>query len=602
MRHLNLLLIALLLVTSFNLARPAAPARAASTITVTTENDDTANNGLCSLREAIANANDDAATFTDCVAGSGNDTIKFSSGMTGAAGNILLGSALPILSDTDGVSIDGSGAKVVVNGQDTFRVFEVATGVSATVKNLTLSDGSGPAASIYNAGTLILQNSTLTSGGGIYNDLGVATVTNSTFTGNSAADGSAVYNNGGAVTITHATIYDNAATGGAILYNGGTMTVKNTILAEGNSSFLCLGNALESASTNNLADDASCGASFTVTTVGALALGPLADYGGSTPTISLLEGSVAFNAANTASCPSTDQRGSTRPQPTGSLCDVGSFEIKVALGYSPASLAFGDMIAGIASQPKTVTITNNSEMNVSVTGLTIVEAVGGVTVPSDDFFINSNTCVAPIPPAGTCAFTVIFFPPPVPPMSIGTKSGTARIYTSISANPFTVSLTGNSILGTNLLLSPNFDAITKPIPWKSPSPSYTLFSVLDCTIFYSPLCSVHFTGSPQNKSYLIYQSLLRGGKAGDRYLFRMSSLADSIPPGGSYKVELVFQNNRNRPIATFYLLFTEGTHDWEHLQNIATAPSVYYTMVYRIVFQKTGGQAWFDNAGLVKLP
>lgn len=55
-----------------------APARADSTITVTTIADNTTTDTLCSLREAIHNANSDAANYPDCVAGSGNDTIVFS--------------------------------------------------------------------------------------------------------------------------------------------------------------------------------------------------------------------------------------------------------------------------------------------------------------------------------------------------------------------------------------------------------------------------------------------------------------------------------------------------------------------------------------------
>ncbi|MEW5941896.1 MAG: hypothetical protein AB1750_19710, partial [Chloroflexota bacterium] len=141
MRHVNLLLIALIFGASLNLAQTPAPAVAASIITVNTANDDTSSgDALCTLREALTNANDDAATFPDCAAGSGNDTVKFTSGMTGS---ILLGSLLPILSDTDGVTIDGSGAEVIVSGSSAFRVFEVAAGVSATIKNLTLADGSG---------------------------------------------------------------------------------------------------------------------------------------------------------------------------------------------------------------------------------------------------------------------------------------------------------------------------------------------------------------------------------------------------------------------------------------------------------------------------
>jgi len=53
-------------------------------------------------------------------------------------------------------------------------------------------------------------------------------------------------------------------------------------------------------------------------------LGALASNGGPTKTPALRPGSPALDAASTADCPSTDQRGVVRPQ--GSVCDIGSYE------------------------------------------------------------------------------------------------------------------------------------------------------------------------------------------------------------------------------------------------------------------------------------
>jgi CSLREA domain-containing protein len=53
-------------------------AHASTTIAISTNSDTVANDGLCSLREAIAAANTDAASGTsvgECQAGSGSDTI-----------------------------------------------------------------------------------------------------------------------------------------------------------------------------------------------------------------------------------------------------------------------------------------------------------------------------------------------------------------------------------------------------------------------------------------------------------------------------------------------------------------------------------------------
>src|SRR5262249_30285903 len=68
-------------------------------------------------------------------------------------------------------------------------------------------------------------------------------------------------------------------------------------------------------------------------------LGPLDDYGGPTLTHALVSGSPAIDGGNPAApgsggtaCPTTDQRGETRP--SGAACDVGSFE-----GSGPGAIA-----------------------------------------------------------------------------------------------------------------------------------------------------------------------------------------------------------------------------------------------------------------------
>ena len=54
-------------------------------------------------------------------------------------------------------------------------------------------------------------------------------------------------------------------------------------------------------------------------------LAPLGNYGGTTQTQAPLPGSPAIDTGG-ASCPATDQRGVTRPQPTGGQCDIGAVE------------------------------------------------------------------------------------------------------------------------------------------------------------------------------------------------------------------------------------------------------------------------------------
>ena len=70
------------------------------------------------------------------------------------------------------VTIDGNGHKVTLDGQHSVQVLSVASGVTATLKDLTIANGQS------------------TNGGGI-NNAGTLTITNSTLSGNSAGDSGA---------------------------------------------------------------------------------------------------------------------------------------------------------------------------------------------------------------------------------------------------------------------------------------------------------------------------------------------------------------------------------------------------------------------------
>src|SRR5271166_241169 len=110
----------------------------------------------------------------------GDNTINFA-----VTGTITLNSALPVLSNTTGVTdIEGPGANLLtVSGNNAVRVFTVDTGVTATLTGLTISGGStgGFGGGIFNAGTLNVTDCTIAdnSDGGIFS-YGALTVSNST--------------------------------------------------------------------------------------------------------------------------------------------------------------------------------------------------------------------------------------------------------------------------------------------------------------------------------------------------------------------------------------------------------------------------------------
>jgi predicted outer membrane repeat protein len=357
-------------------------------ITVTNANDD----GAASLRRAIADL---------CPGG----TVHFAGDYT-----IGLGSALAI---TKNMTIDGLGHSVVISGNHAVLIFAVGSGAAANLQNLKIADGkieSENGAGIRNNGTLTVTNCAVTgnladNGGGIYN-IGALKVTNSAFSGNSASSvGGGIFNNlGGTLTVTNSTFSANSAfLGGGIanassgtlnvtnstfsgnsatfgsggIRNDGTLTVKNTIIANSTGPN-CSGtvgdgggNLQYGGTTAN-----SCGA--TILTADPQ-LGPLADHGGPTLTMALGPGSPAIDAGNSANCPATDQRSQAR---SDLACDIGAYELKpadsptvVRAVGSAITTTFGSVLLGIRrdgglTNPGVITVTR------SVTGTSGLQAIG----------------------------------------------------------------------------------------------------------------------------------------------------------------------------------------------------------------------------------
>ncbi|NJN67693.1 MAG: hypothetical protein HC884_13775 [Chloroflexaceae bacterium] len=199
-----------------------APFRArpvyAATITVNDGGDTVIDgDGNCTLREAITNATyDDQSGSTDCAAGSGDDTITL------AVATITLGGEL----DVDDM---GHGAVTIVGRSPGSTVID--------------ADGNGRAFSIDDA-TLTLERVTIQGGyafdgGGIFNDGGDVTLSNSTVSGNEADDdGGGLYNKyGGNIRLLDSTVSDNYAygSGGGILneYYSGSYLLRSTVSRNG---------------------------------------------------------------------------------------------------------------------------------------------------------------------------------------------------------------------------------------------------------------------------------------------------------------------------------------------------------------------------------
>jgi CSLREA domain-containing protein len=134
----KIIFLPLLIVLIGSIAFPSPAHAFGATISVTTILDNTSMDGFCSLREAITNANNNAATFSDCAAGIGADAIVFSNSLV--SDTITLGANLPGISDIAGLIIYGNDA-FTISGNNLYRVFVVNGGAFLTLDGLTVING-----------------------------------------------------------------------------------------------------------------------------------------------------------------------------------------------------------------------------------------------------------------------------------------------------------------------------------------------------------------------------------------------------------------------------------------------------------------------------
>lgn len=102
--------------------------------------------GVCSLRDAIAAANE-TAPVPDCPAGSGLDTIVLSAGtydltLAGSAEDANTTGDLDVLGQ---VVIDGAGAgSTTIDAHGIDRIFDIYGGISATISGVKVMNGRAP--------------------------------------------------------------------------------------------------------------------------------------------------------------------------------------------------------------------------------------------------------------------------------------------------------------------------------------------------------------------------------------------------------------------------------------------------------------------------
>ena len=224
---------------------------------------------------------------------------------------------------------------------------------------------------LFNNGTLSLNESTVSGndssigGGGIENiNTKILTLNNSTISGNSAPSGyGGGIDNWGTITLNNTTVTDNSAgQGGGINENSGSVTMTNSILAGNtltNSSPQDCSGQIISAGYNLVGNTSGCTFSATATDKTNLEprLGPLVGLPGyhiplyQSPAIDA--GNPAAPGSGGTACLATDQVGTSRPIDGNNdgiaVCDIGSFETELAVASSMSINAGSPQSSGLST-------------------------------------------------------------------------------------------------------------------------------------------------------------------------------------------------------------------------------------------------------------
>ncbi len=194
---------------------------AAATITVTTTDPAVAQDGQCSLIEAIINANTDVATHVDCTAGSGADVIELASAADYVLDQVHTNydgpNGLPLV--TSEITVEGNGSTIErFAAASQFRLIAVTPTGALELRDLTLRNG--------DAGSWF--------GGALHSRGGVELI-RCTVTGNAAQGGAGLSNESGTMTVTNSVVSLNVAVGGGGGIKSGAVEADANLVIEATS-------------------------------------------------------------------------------------------------------------------------------------------------------------------------------------------------------------------------------------------------------------------------------------------------------------------------------------------------------------------------------
>lgn len=261
----------------------SAGAAHAGSIQVDSTTDDTlanlAGNGTCDLREAVAAANTDAAVG-ECGGGI-QSSVVFAPSLIDSTITLADGE-LSVTDDLYLLGPSGRAESLVIDGNNTSRIFTVTGGATLGISYMTLTNGnaSGPGGAVNSDGTLDFDTCTIDGNTASGNGGGLATTANivldiCTVSGNTSTDGEGggLHADAG-ITLNRVTVSDNRSensnNGGGVAGNPLSIT-NSTFSGNAAAGFPAVGGAIyinsqpndafisSSTITNNVADGAGGG-------------------------------------------------------------------------------------------------------------------------------------------------------------------------------------------------------------------------------------------------------------------------------------------------------------------------------------------------------
>lgn len=239
-----------LFITPISIQAISDAAETQSAIEISTVLDTLADDGLCSLREAVRSANLDQAVG-GCTAGGGIDTIQI------PAGNYKLEIPGPdeddgLTGDLDvsqGLTILGAGmGATILDGDHLDRILHVtAIGARVVIRDLTIVNGEVDTTDLLGGGGILnlgditieqveLMDNTALRGGGARNSQGRMTISNSRIEGNTASsEGGGVYGDG-LINISRSSIVANQSESGGGINADESITLEDVLISQNQAS------------------------------------------------------------------------------------------------------------------------------------------------------------------------------------------------------------------------------------------------------------------------------------------------------------------------------------------------------------------------------